>query len=348
MKFRLFVALLCAAAFAVDSSVARAAYITTNANFYASDQLGGTGNTGGNPPVVDITRIGYDSGQLWTNQISGPAFQAGGVVRTVGAAGVANMVTGVSPVQTPDGSQIHMVFAVEGTIQAPGTVAFSSGSIYFIASQTGAPAPGVFNALNPSTWNFDDAFAKFDLAPPGAVLDGNQFGVLGESTNLFDADAANRSTLDLFGESGAGFFVFLEDTTFVPGPGFTNPGLGSFVGDDWMYDVEGSIGSGNDGLSFVTQQTVADTPNNPSPANLALLNEIALATFGSAFAGPGFEFDPRAKNAPADQQTGDFSASLTLTANVITVVPEPSSMAIFGLLCGGAAVRFTKRRLQKA
>lgn len=344
MKIRLLAALLCAAAFAVNSSVATAAYITTNASFYAIDP-GITTNPGGNPPVTGITRIGYDSGQLWTNQITGAPFQAGGIVRTVGAAGVANLIPGVSPTATPDGSPYHMVFAAEGVIQAPGTAAFSSGAVYFIASETGNSAV-TFDALDPSTWNFDNAFAKFDLAAPGAVLDGNQFGVVGEPTNLFSAASANRSTIDAFGETGEGFFIFQEDTSFAPGPTFVNPGLGTRVGDEWMYDVEG--GMGRDGLSFVSQQSTSDSPNTPNAVNLAILNAIAMDALGAPFAGVGFEFNPVAKNEAPGVQTGDFSASLTLTANVVTVVPEPSSLAVFALLGGGVAVRFTKRRLKKA
>lgn len=316
------------------SSQASAAYMTTNATFYALDTNGSL-NPGANPPVIQIVELGFSAGQIWTNQVTSPAgpFGAGGTVRTVGAIGLGNMRNGnVTPVATPDGSSIHVVFAVEGTILSPGTASFSKGSLYFIASDTDN-IPGGFDPGNPLSFNFDDAFAKFDLAPPMAVVDGfATAGVHSSSAEIFAASSANKSTVDLFGETGAGFFVVQEDTAFVPGALFSNPGLGVNVGDDWMSDLEANT-LGFEGQSLVTDQSVDGTPMIPSAAQLAVLNAISTAALGSAFSGlvGDTTFDPKGKSSATP--TGDFSASFSLDSAPITLVavPEPTSLCVFGL-----------------
>lgn len=341
MRLRAFASVAVAALVALCATPVSAGYLTTNASFMAQDS-GFTTNPGGNPPVIHIQSMGYGNGQLWTNQIGGAPFANGSTVRTVGAASVANFLNGsVNPVELPNGSPFHVVFAIEGTIIAPGVAQFTSGSLWYAASETGNPL-GDFDPFIPESWNFENSFAKFDLAPPMSVFDGTSEGLDPSHSHNISAVAVNKSAVNLFGEIGDGVFVFQEDLSFVPLLPGGNPGLGTNVGSDWMFDAESAGGPLFEGLVAVTQQTVDNTPAVLTPGGLATLDAIALASLGGAFSEGGFT--PTSEGAGS----GDFSAFLTVHTDPIVAVPEPSSMAILGLLCGGAAIRFTKRRNQEA
>lgn len=350
MNFRILTALLCATAIVAGSSAATAGYVTTNASVHV--QPGTFGSTNDNPgglPLVHLQKMDLEAGQLWTNQVTGDAFAPGALVRTVGAFGLASATNGfTSPILLPDGSQIHAVFAVEGVVTGIGEATFTGGSVFFVSRQTGNPG-GNFNPVDPLTWNVDNAYAKFDLLPAQEIIDGGSVGIDPAYPGAAPASDVNVSGLAGIGPLGAGIFAFGEDLAFTPGfagTPFTDPGLGANVGSEWLTNYEQGLLF--EGIAAYTDQTIQTTVRSLSAAQIAELDRIS--SFASGFTGAFSEggFNPQSGSAGPGVATGDFSATLSGEIAFIAAVPEPSSLAIFGLLCGGAAVRFTKRRLKKA
>ncbi len=346
MKIRSLAAMLCAAAIMMSSSVATAAYVSTNVSLHGTSPVS-TNDNGPGPPLVHLQMMGFGDGQLWTNQVNGLPLAVGSTVRTVGAINVADVTNGQNfPFLLPDNSPIHAIFAIEGVISATGQADFSGGSLWFASRTTENTGFTISAPTDPLSWNFDDVYAKYDLLPADTIIPGTTQGINPAYPSGFPASDVNSSNVGGIFGTGEGLFVFQEDTGFTPAAGFTNPGLGGFTGANWMYDAE--QGSGFEGIAALTDQTVQATPVGLTGAQLALLDTISLAASGftGAFSEGGF--------APAGDPsaTGDFSAQLSSEAFFITqqqaaVIPEPSSLAIFALLGCGVAVRYGRKRLVK-
>ncbi|WP_164103314.1 PEP-CTERM sorting domain-containing protein [Candidatus Laterigemmans baculatus] len=347
MKMRILGALLLCGSLLPATSASAAPYVTSNGTLQVRESAGFPGGNPGapGPPLIHIQQMGFSNGQLWTNQVNGGAFEVGSTVRTVGAIRLADTTNGSTlPTVLPDGSTFHAIFAVEGTITGLGTAKFDGGSLWFASSQTDNPS--TFLASDPSTWNFDDVFTKFDLAPPGDIIDGNSVGITPAMSLEAEAEAVNASAVGRIAASGAGLFAFFEDTLFAPGALFDNPGLGAFVGDDWLRDVElpGGGTTNFNGLATVTDQTANPTPVTLTAAQIAILDAISLAAYNMGLFSEG-GFTPTGLGAG----TGDFSAGLSADAGILAIVPEPGSMTIFALgVCGAAAGRRLSKRNRKA
>ena len=324
---RLFAA-VAAVMVAFSSNISEANYVTSNGTVQLKD-TGGTNNTGGNPPVVHIQEWAFGAGQLWTNQVAGAPFAPGNTIRTVGAISLTQVINGtVSPVVFPDGSEVHMLFAVEGTTVAPGVARFSAGSLWVTPSQTGN---GVFfEVINPLAFNHANSIAKFDLAAPGDITDGATVGIVPAGNVSASASDVNLSAVSGIGPTGNGIFAFLEDLLFSPTG--VDPGLAGFDGPDFLRDVEALPTKPNraEGLAAFTDQTQDSTAVTLSAAQVAALDAIGAASgFSGAFSAGGF--DPKGTSSAV--QTGDFSADLSAEAYTIAApVPEPASMLVWGLM----------------
>ncbi len=177
--------------------------------------------------------------------MNGAPFEIGSLVRTVGAIiGPSTAINGSNfGVTLPDGSSVMKIFAVEGKVSALGEATFSGGSIFFASISTGNLS--AFSLSDPSTWNFTNTFAKFDLIGQMDILDGDTVGLSPSAGITEPAAAVNVSSVAGISTLGSGIFVFREDEFFTPGSlggPFTNPGLGAFTGKDWLRDVEVPVG----------------------------------------------------------------------------------------------------------
>ena len=164
-------------------SISSASYFTSNGTLQLRN-LAGTQSTT-SPPVIHITRFGFTEGQLWTNQAtpspSTPAaFIPGNTVRTVGAFTLGGVTNGsplfVGAPTSPIPDTIVGIFAVEGVITGLGEARFSGGSLFLTAAETGNPTLP-YSIVNPLSWNFENAFAKFDILPPDDIVDGSTVGI---------------------------------------------------------------------------------------------------------------------------------------------------------------------------
>ena len=224
-------------------------------------------------------------------------------------------------------------------------VRFSSPAAPLITALT-------FSKDDPLSWNFDEVFAKFDLAPKDDILPGGGSLILGlpdfgvEGGEVFaPAASVNVGGAGLVAGASDGIFVFLEDTAFVPGGGFTNPGLGTFVGSEWLRDVEipdGLLPPNEEGIAAFTDQTVNTSAIILTPAQIAALDAIAAAAFN--FTGPfsAGGYTPTGLGAG----TGDFNSDLSSENYIITsgVLPEPSSLLMPGL-GAGLLVWYSRRKV---
>lgn len=341
---------LCAAIGLVFAPGARAAYLTTNGTIQMMSPFPDPLQTGANPPLTEITQLSAGSGRIFTNQIDGlVGFAPGSTVRSIGTFSITQALNGDNlPVLLPDGTPMVAIFAVEGKITADPnpTALFTGGSVWLTSRVT--DNPGGFNRDNPLSWNFDDVFAKFDLLPPETILPGSLFGVEGGAIAA-PKSSVNKSSVNLMAGSNDGIFVFGEDLAFTPGGGFSNPGLGTFVGPAWLRDVENNQGQtvGNlEAIASFTDQTVNATVVTLTAAHIAELDTIFLAAYGvtGAFSG-GNGYTPT----PFGALTGDFNADLSSENYIITavVVPEPSSLLLLGIGAGGLGSYF-RMRLRRA
>ena len=333
MRIRFFAALVAALAVFTATADVQAALVTSNGDVMVEDPTG-TMVPGGNPPL-QLTHLFLQGGQLFTNQVNGAPFQVGSTIRTVGAAPVTNGRFGGSlapPLVDPNtGEDMAVIFAVEGTITSltfdqggnfTGAVAtFTTGSLFFTTAGVN------FNLEDPLSWNFGDSFARYDLVAPTEVINGATVGIAPAGNFSQDAANLNQSQALVNQQQGDGSFVFHE-TAF---------------GDDFIDNIQLPGGGTTDDAYLVgsTSQVVQSAPVVLNPAQIAALDAIGNeAGFGGNFSEGGFT------PTPSGVGSGDFTAELN-TSLYIAAVPEPSSLAIFGLLCGGAAVRFTKRRFAK-
>lgn len=355
MKIRFLASFAMAAAVALTSLSAEAGYVLSNGSFYVDGAI--NQSPGPNPPAEGIITLGISpASTAFTNQLGGTAFAPGNTIRTVGAALWTEARTPLTfGPSFPDGTTpLAFVFAVEGVITQPG-VAFHSGGSVFITAVDGLN----FDPTDPSTWSFGDAIAKFNMAPQGNIIDGETAGLVSKSGSVQTiASAVNvQAVANIPGSPGStGSFIFLEDPSFVPtGNTF---GLGSFVGDEFLFDVEAPLGAPgiSEGLNFLTTQAVESNPTVLTAAQLAILDSIVAASSG--FSGSffqlspgdpgylaGYEFAPTSPTSITSQ--GDIQTLFGATGQVVAmVVPEPSSVAAFafGLIVAGAAGVSRRRR----
>lgn len=349
MKFKFSLFSLSLLAVLASTVPADAGYVTSNGTVQLYSSSPDPAQTGANPPLTEITQLSLASGRVFTNQVNGAPFALGSTIYSVGTMALGQALNGDNlPVSAPDLSSIQIIFAVEGTIVTTGpsgaTARFTDGSIWFVSRTT--DNPGGLQRDNPLSWNFDDVFAKFDLAPQGDIIPGSVIPIEG---GLVAAPAASTNLSSVNALAGAvdGIFVFLEDLGFTPGGAFSNPGMGTFVGSSWLRDVQTDNGGPPnplfEGLAAFTDQTLNSSVIALNAAQIAALDAISIAGFGDAFSTGGYT--PTAFGVG----TGDFNADLSAESYIITAatVPEPSSLAIFGIGFGVVAVASRLRRGRK-
>ena len=155
----------------------------------------------------------------------------------------------------------------------------------------------------------------------------------------------NLSRVSGVANLGDGVFAFREDVNFVPGSlggTFTNPGMGTNVGEDFLRDVVTPPTFTSpfvEGLAVSTQQDIQNQGTVISAAQIAELDNISsfAAGFTGEFSDGGFTLGKSPTGPGALPVTGDFSAGLRGTGYVLAVqVPEPGTLSIFGIaaLCG--------------
>jgi hypothetical protein len=325
----------------VLATVLHASVLTTNATVdIQGDQLDPPGPHTG-PPLLDIRQLSGPAGLggIFTNQWDG-AVPGTGDIRTISAQFINSASDGInySPVTGPNGGALLAITALSGAVGAGGAV-FTAGQLTIVEMAIGAS----FDRRDPSTWGFGGAstsLATYDLAAPDNVLTGpNGFSVgLGVPAAIVNKSlpTANPGVFNaqlLFQEDPAGNpFLTLE----------TGP-----------YEWEGIYVSAQQTLDVTASGVHINPSTNLDGADLSALNAIAGAASFSNLGGAGTGFATGLGGAPATDYnigpatTGDLYATLSAIAAPVGAVPEPVSLAVWGLLivAAGICVLKQKRRM---
>jgi hypothetical protein len=289
----------------VLGATARADEITTS----VLAQLQAPGFPG---PLANIDQLGATQGQIFTNQIDGVPFTPGSDVQTVGAFIIPTVhvhndgtISGIQSLNNP-GNVVVIVFGVKGTLQ-PGTLLptslFTQGMYKAFEIPTGQ-----FNPFHPGTWLPATGF--FTPAYFGATGSLKSPDNLGPGPNGFPisptpSDQVNKSAAD---------------------PDITVATVGSL-----LYNNGGNALTPADSLflQIIAQQIEATTNFGFNAADIAALNAIANAAFGTNFA-TGFGPDGPESNPFFNpgfigniNTTGDFGATLLLTITPAQQVAPP-------------------------
>jgi hypothetical protein len=315
-----------------------------------------------NPPLIDITRLSLSGGRLFTNQVTGSPFAVGSTVRTVGVFTIGSAINGTNiPATLPNTTNLNVIFAVEGTIVTTGTVVtaqFSEGRAMLVSDTTGNSF--AFDLNHPETWNFANRFAEFTLLPQQFVLDGSTLGITGHGGTTADGSghiSFPPSSTDVSGVNTAvqaasqGVFLFGEASTAAQnaGTGFTNPGLSTFTGDNFLRNVDVAPGTTklSEAIVAVTNQTALGTLPVALTANdLTTLDNIATYALGAGKTFTAGGYTPTGLGAG----TGDFMADLTgdVYIGYYAIIPEPGSFAIWLLgTAGVVGINFVRARARK-
>lgn len=310
-----------------------------------------------NPPLVDITRLSFSTGRVYTNQESGTPFAVGSTIRSVGVYTLSSAINGTNaPFALPNDTNLNIIYSVEGEIIDSGipgiaNALFTTGRAFLVSEVAG------FNLNDPTTWNFGEQFAEFALLPQQQVIDGALYGITGHPTEPSSNDTGGfelpASVTNVSGVNTAiagavqGTFLFGEDSTSDQnnGIGFTNPGLGVHTGDDWLRDVDVAslFPKVLEAVVAVTHQTALSSPSQIpalNAAGLQVLDDISVeAGLSAVFTTGGY--DPR----PLGAITGDFVANLEGSTYIgYSDVPEPSAVLVWSVLSAGTVLVVYRRR----
>lgn len=354
-RYFLIIFVVCLLCLSITGESARAEIILSNGDVQLFD-FNGPAPGHPNPPLIDITRMSLSGGRLFTNQISGSPFSVGSTVRTVGVITIGSAINGTNiPANLPNTSNLNIVFAVEGTIITSGAlvqVKFDIGRALLLSDTTGNAF--AFDINKPSTWNFGNQFAEFTLLPQDFVIDGSTLGITGHTGTAADGSghitfppgSTNVSGVNTAIQAAAqGVFLLGEDSTALQnsGLGFSNPGLGTFYGDQFLRDVDTAPGTVKllEAVVAVTNQTALSTLPITLPipvADLTALDNIAQYALGAGKLFTEGGYTPTGLGAG----TGDFVADLTgdIYIGYRAIIPEPGSLVMS--LLTGAGIAFVR------
>ena len=174
--------------------------------------------------------------------------------------------------------------------------------------------------------------------------DGAAYSSSAAAVNVATPDAGNAFL-------SQAVLAFLEDSTPGQNAGST-PGLGAGTGgDNFISNVDQPPLARGEGIVTIADQTILTSldPRSTSAADIGVLNGVsALAGIGP-FAngiGAGTNYNPLTVGIGQPGFNSDFTASFSSENHiVIRVIPEPSTVAIWGL--GLVAAGFALRRRKK-
>jgi hypothetical protein len=313
-----------------------------------------------NPPLIDITRLSLAGGRVFTNQVTGSPFALGSTVRTIGVMTIGSAINGTNiPATLPNTTNLNVIFAVEGTIISTGTVVnvkFDAGRALLLSDTTGNSV--AFEINHPSTWNFGNQFAEFRLLPQQFVIDGSTLGITGHGGTTADGSghisfppsSTNVSGVNTAVQAASqGVFLLGEDSTAAQnaGTGFTNPGLGTFTGNNFLRNVDAAptVAKLLESVVAVTNQTALGTlPVTLTSSDLTALDSIAVYALGAGKTFTAGGYTPTGLGAG----TGDFMADLTgdVYVGYYGIIPEPGSLVMSLLGMGGMMAVGVVRRLR--
>jgi hypothetical protein len=312
-----------------------------------------------NPPLIDITRLSFSGGRVFTNQVTGSPFALGSTVRTIGVMTIGSAINGTNiPANLPDTTNLNVIFAVEGTIISTGTVVnvkFDVGRALLMSDTTGNSV--AFDINHPSTWNFGKQFAEFTLLPQQFVIDGSTLGITGHGGTTADGSghvsfppsSTNVSGVNTAVQAASqGVFLFGEDSTANQNAGnVVNPGLGIWTGDNFLRNVDVAAGVAKllESVVAVTNQTALGTlPVTLTSDDLTALDNIAEYALGTGNKFTAGGYTPTGLGAG----TGDFMADLTgdVYVGYYGIIPEPGSLVMSLLGMGGMMAVGVVRRLR--
>lgn len=376
MYFKKFAAFAAIAVAALLSTVnnASATYYTTNATIEVYNP------TVGPPPVDDVYQGTFQtSGKAYTNQWSGAGPNApGSEIRTV----TIQTVTGVlvpgndltpSYIDTTPGpgetaAQFIVISAVRGTVLPAGpagnhAAVFTEGTAFatYRAGATGA------TAIDPTTFSFANTFSQYELVNDdvdnGFPFDAEKALPFTVSANAGGASVPgqiNTSSPNTVLAGQLAYFLFKEASTREQNAAAGPDGSGNF-GDDFISNAEfpalPGLLPGAEGIVSELSQTIDPAAGYASLVAggtyaadlLTALNAIWAAAFpgevwasgitlAGGGAGPDHDWDPF-------HASGDFRGNLSgRFGPTIQAVPEPSTLALFGLGIAGLVGYRARRR----
>lgn len=318
----------------------------------------------------NMVRLNYQGGVSYQNTFNNAVTGALSVGdRTVSVAAVPlvnfNTAAGATipfPGAFPNGAALIAVTEARITaLTAMGpTVQFDRGRLWIVPLPNQNVTP--FNTGDPSTWgNVANAVARYTLGAPDTVMQGNP-----QATGAtFAAGQINNITLNLGApQQSQGRTLHFED------PNNTGAaGLNSFVNVTTFDGVPPGPISLFEGLFSVFNETIDDpsaAPFNINAADLAVLNGIVAAAglpgltqFASGLGNnpatdaPGLYSPGNAAGGGAG--SGDFPTVLSIEQSPGVafrqddmMIPEPLTLAVWGVMAGGVALGVKRRRLKTA
>lgn len=358
MMFR--IALAAIAGFTLTGTLAAA---PINAHGSAQFNLGGGNFTTTNINTFGSATNGFSfTNNITTNTGGGPAI--GSQIVTVGATTLTTYQAsnGVQTVATYNGNPIVAVTAIQGTIvPGPGgttvTAQFQSGKVGFftISSVT------AFNPFDPNSWGATTnngqtlvtPLAVFTIKPQELIINGP-----GGRNQDVPQPPSNVNVSSLNSTSGVntqGHFLFKEDL-----------GVNSILGDSFMEMTSGLLPGftelaealhirSDQGIQFADADNTSFISGGVGTAGFNALNTIAtqlggLGLFASSF---GNVADPLSY-VPATGVLGNgFANSADAMATLggtfypsvqQQLVPEPTSIALFGVVAGVGGLIYRNRR----
>jgi hypothetical protein len=329
------------------------------ADYQRSTLVGGAGN----PNSVDYTGSG---GVTYNNTYDASGLVAGAHFISLQAVPITQLVTNGAGNQTPTGTaNLVQIAAVQGTITNVSagvvTVRFDSGVARLYQSNT------TFVANDLSTWGFPGTASAASptaaddkvLKPQEPLLTGNPNAYLSNGATGNPLSVNQLSTPVLPGNSVTGTAILRNGTGADIWANRTTTGL----------PIDQQVGANGAVIDFTDVfQNSANTnfAFNQNAGNLAIADAI-IAAFGTEAAGlldnggvfasgvdNGLNSGYNANLSAAGTTTGDFSSQTsnnvapTIETTPLVGVPEPASLAAWGLIMVGVgAYRVVRRRKQK-
>jgi hypothetical protein len=318
----------------------------------------------GNGPVTNVGSMNTLAGGFtFTNNLTRTdvQFAQPSTIVAVGTSPILfyNRTTGDIVQATYNGQPLMGVLAIQGTVPAqPGAAAvvgvFDQGRVGFFIQPEG------YNRFDPASWgltdaagNFTDAnlIAQFGFKPQEAISPGGS----GFQTDVpVPAGGVNVSAINVVDPGlTQGNFLFRELA-------------GGILGEDWMTITTGDIPGATDrvealhirsdqGTALADEFNTAFIEGGAGTASFDALNAIAQGFGGLALFATDFSNDPSQGDplvfAPATAflNSPDVMATLGITAyptleQEVEIIPEPASLAVFGLLAGVGGLVYRKRR----